>query len=143
MIGYDFRLHTDRSALEGGEYVEIQTGPFAERYWCEGSVYVRADVFALIDGPLRGRCGYVDVYSTVDLDREHGAECILVWREAARQIEAGQALRAMRLLGLGHVPLLDGELRLQSDAVIGLLRGLADVVERRLSVCERIAVVGL
>jgi hypothetical protein len=132
MIGYDFRLHTDRNTLEGGDYVEIQTGPFAEAYWREGSVYVRADVFALFDGPLRGRCGYEDVYSTIDLDRDGGAECVAVWRSAARELKAGHTMSAVRMLGLAHVPLLDGE-----------LRGLADVVELRLSARERIAVVGL
>jgi hypothetical protein len=143
MIGYDFRLHAERSSLEGGEYVEIQAGPFAEAYWREGSVYVRADVFALFDGPLRGRCGYEDVYSTIDLDRENGAECVAVWRGAARELKAGHTMTAVRMLGLAHVPLLDGELRLQADAVIALLRGLADFVELRLSDRERIAIVGL
>jgi hypothetical protein len=143
MIGYDFRLHAERSSLEGGGYVEIQAGPFAEAYWREGSVYVRADVFALFDGPLRGRCGYEDVYSTIDLDRENGAECVAVWRGAARELKAGHTMTAVRMLGLAHVPLLDGELRLQADAVIALLRGLADFVELRLSDRERIAIVGL
>jgi hypothetical protein len=143
MIGYDFRLHTDRTSLEGGEYVEIQCGPFAEAYWREGSIYVRADVFALFDGPLRGRCGYEDIYSTIDLDRDHGAECVAVWRTAARELKAGHTMAAVRMLGLAQVPLLDGELRLQMEAVVKLLRGLADFVELRLSERERIAIVGL
>lgn len=143
MIGYDFRLHTDRGSLDGAEYVELQSGPFAEAYWREGSVYVRADVFALFDGPLRGRCGYEDIYSTIDLDRDDGAECVAVWRRAARELKAGHTMTAVRMLGLGHVPLLDGELRLQMDAVVKLLRGLADFVELKLSDRERIAIVGL
>lgn len=143
MIGYDFRLHTDRALLAGGDYVEIQCGPFAEAYWREGSVYVRADVFALFDGPLRGRCGYEDVYSTIDLDRDNGAECVAVWRHAARELKAGHTIAAVRMLGLAHVPLLDGELRLQAQAVVALLRGMADFVELRLSERERIAIVGL
>ncbi len=142
MIGYDFRLHADRASLEGSDYVEIQAGPFAEAYWREGSVYVRADVFALIDTPLRGRCGYEDVYSTIDLDRDNGAHCVAVWREAARELKAGHTMVAVRILGLAQIPLLDGELRLQADAVVCLLRGLADYVELRLSHRERIAVIG-
>ncbi|MGB0221002.1 MAG: hypothetical protein ACPGJF_16815 [Sinimarinibacterium flocculans] len=143
MIGYDFRLHTERATLDGCEYVEIQRGPFAEDYWRPGSVYVRADVFALFDGPLRGRCGYEDIHSTIDLDRDQGAECVAVWRGAARELKAGHTMTAVRMLGLGHVPLLDGELRLQAAAVVGLLRGLADFVELQLSARERIAIIGL
>ena len=143
MLGYDFRLHIDRQTLEDSAYVEIQCGPFAESYWREGSVYVRADVFALFDRPLRGRCGYEDVYSTVDLDRASGADCVALWRGAARELKAGHTMAAVRMLGLAHVPLLDGELRLQMPAVVALLRGLADFVELRLSDRERIAIVGL
>jgi hypothetical protein len=52
-------------------------------------------------------------------------------------------MAAVRMLGLAQVPLLDGELRLQMEAVVKLLRGLADFVELRLSERERIAIVGL
>lgn len=145
MIFYDFRLHRDRASLDGNQYVEIQTAAFEQTYWLEGSVYIHADVFVLFDGLLRGRCGYEDVYSTVDLDRETVAMCARVWREVSGQIEAGEVLAAVRRLGIAGIPLIDGELRLQAPAVVMLLRELADHVESLLDRegVDRIACVGL
>jgi hypothetical protein len=143
MIGYDFRLHAGRAALDGVEYVELQAGRFARQYWKDDSRYVQAAAFALIDRPLCDASDYEDVHSTVTLTGEAVTCCCDAWRSVARQIEAGEVLAAARALGIAHLPLIDGEIGLQAPQVIALLDGLADFVERAIDERSACAVVGL
>ncbi len=142
-MAYDFFLYTTREALADPEYVELQTGPFHEAWWLDGSVYVRCDAFSLIDGPLRGRCGYTDPYSTVDVDRQTGADCATAWRAAADLLERGDVTTAVRRLRVPPLPRIDGVLARHADACARMLRGLADFFERQFARTDRIAVVGV
>lgn len=143
MIGHDFTLRTAPEGLSGGEYVELQTAPFAETWWQPDSIYVPARTFALFDAPLRGRCGYADIYSTIDVDRDTGELCVDAWRTAAREIKRGAVLPVVQRFGIADVPMIDGDIRLQTDSCVALLRGMADFVELHLSTHERVAIVGL
>ncbi|TJY61104.1 hypothetical protein E4T66_10770 [Sinimarinibacterium sp. CAU 1509] len=143
MIGYDFRLHAGRSMLQGVEYVELQAGAFAQQYWKDDSRYVQASAFALIDRPLREASDYEDVHSTVTLAGEAVKRCCDAWRAAARRIEAGEVLTAVRALGVAHLPLIDGEIGLQAPQVIALLDGLADYFEQAAQTKSACTVVGL
>ncbi len=142
-IGYDFRLHRSRATLDGNEYVELQTGPFAQHYWKDDSCYVLARSFALVDQPLREFTDYVDIYSTLDVGGDGVAPCCAAWRAVAQQIEAGDVLAAVRALGIAQLPLIDGELSLQAPQVVALLNGLADHFEQVLRQHPRAALVGL
>jgi hypothetical protein len=66
----DIRLIKDKAELEGTAYFEILPGPYKDKCWNEGSIFIEEEIFGLIEPIIERHVPEFDHYSFIKIDRE-------------------------------------------------------------------------
>lgn len=63
-------IHTDPETLHGTGYFEIQPGPYAQKHWQPGCLFLDEERFGYIEPIFKNRVQAYDNYSMVEITRE-------------------------------------------------------------------------
>ena len=124
----DYCIRRGKGALVSSGYIEVAAGQYSGAHGRDGSLFVREDAFAVVEGVIAKHLPSYEHAAMNDVPKAIGSAIVSEWREVAEWLPVMKPDEARVALNLGpwFGASFDSELTKHSAEVVELLRGLAD-----------------
>jgi hypothetical protein len=127
----DYRIHPDRSGLQGTDFVEISTGRNSDSFGGTSSLFIGKDSFLVIDGIIRRHYKKYDHYEMKNISRTTGRKIVASLREAAGIVSACAGKEILKAVGyeIDSSPRTVNEFIRNKGLISKMLSAVADYLE--------------
>ncbi|MFO0805574.1 MAG: hypothetical protein U0791_20935 [Gemmataceae bacterium] len=141
------RLIRDKTELQGTCYFEFLPGPYRNKCWNDGSVYLAEDVFGLIESIIERHEPRFDHFSFVGIRRTAWRRIVIDLDQLAKAADNAKHVGDLRdKIGFIYEPSeaeFARDFRANSDSLAQLARALADWIWQQVQEHECITVLGI
>ena len=141
----DFQIYEDPAQLDSTAFFEIGPGPYTNKHWQPGFIFVAEDAFSMAEGIVARHFPAYDHFAVNTMPKSVSTRIIAEWAHAAAQITNLEAKACARLLNFDAAYRygLDDILQRQRAEIARFLNDLASKCSRINADAESLCVLGM
>jgi hypothetical protein len=140
----DFRLIRDLSELHGTCYIELLPGPFQDKCWNQGSIFVEEGIFGLFEDIIQRHEPRFDHFAFVEIRKYAWERIIIDFDRLENRLRKAREIADLKEEGfLFQASAFAAEFNTNVNALASMLKELITWLREQLRIHEGISVLGM